>query len=142
LGEPVLVRLTLDNVGSKNVLVNKSFHLNYQVWLKVTGPGGKEEEWCGILPEWVIFEGDFVLLAPGAHVTGVVRADCGGRERCGYTFPAPGRYSIIADYGLPWDESDLKKIAGSALIVREVFAKPIQVTVLPAEKWRTPDIRK
>lgn len=142
LGEPVLVRLTLENVGSKKVLVNRSFHLNYQVWLKVMGPGGKEEEWGGILPEFVAGEGDFVFLAPGAHVTGVIRADYGGGKTWGYRFPAPGQYTIIADYGLPWPESDLREIAGSALIMREVIAKPIQVTVVSAERPRTPDIRK
>jgi hypothetical protein len=134
LGEPVLVRLTLENVGSDKVLVNRSFHISYTVWLEVTGPGGRKEGWGGILPAWVIGEGDFVLLAPRTHVTGVVRADYAGGKMWGYRFPAPGQYSIIADYGLPWPESDLRKIAGSALIVREVFAKPIQPTVVPAEK--------
>ena len=142
LGEPVLVKLTLENVGSKKVLVNKSFHLNYQVWFHVIGPGGKEEEWGGILPEFVPGEGDFVFLTPGAQVTGVVRADYAGGKTSGYRFSAPGQYSSIANYHLPWPESDLRKAAGSALVVRDVFAKPIQVTVLPAEKPRTPDIRK
>jgi hypothetical protein len=136
LGEPIYIRLTLENVGSRNVLVNRSFHLNYQVWFEVTGPGGQKEEWGGIIPDWAVLPGDFVFLAPGARVRGVVRADWPGREKAwGYRFPVPGQYSIVAFYSLPWPKTELRRIAGSALVVKgRVYAKPIQVTVLPAEK--------
>ena len=136
LGEPIYIKLTLENVGRRNVLVNRSFHLNYQVWFEVTGPGGEKEEWCGIIPDWAVLPGDFVFLAPGAHVSGIVRATCAARGKSwGYRFPVAGQYSIVASYGLPYPKSDLRKAAGSALVVKgPVYAKPIQLTVLPAEK--------
>lgn len=143
LGEPILLRLTLEKVGTEDVFVNRRFHLNYTVWLDVIGPGGQKEGWCGIIPDWVVLAGDFVILAPRAHLTGVVRADYAAPGHpWGYRFPAPGQYSIIANYGLPWPESDLRKAAGSALVVRDVIAKPIQLTVVPAEEPHISNIPK
>jgi hypothetical protein len=136
LGEPIYLRLTLENVGNRNVFVNRRLRLNYTVWLDVIGPGGQKQGWYGIIPDWPVVPGDFVLLAPRAHVTGVVRADYAAPGHpWGYRFPAPGPYSIIANYHLPWPMSDLRKAAGSALVVKDpTYAKPIQLTVLPAEK--------
>jgi hypothetical protein len=142
LGEPIYLRLTLENVGNRNVFVNRRLRLNYTVWLDVIGPGGQKEEWCGIIPDWAVLAGDFVFLAPRAHVAGVVRADYAGGKTWGYRFPAPGPYSIIANYGLPWPMSDLRKAAGSALVVRKVIAKPIQLTVVPAEEPHISNIPK
>jgi hypothetical protein len=144
LGEPIYLRLTLENVGSRNVLVNRSFHLNYQVWLEVTGPGGKKEEWCGIIPAWAELPGDFVFLAPGAHVSGIVRATCAAQGKSwGYRFPVSGQYSIVASYSLTWPKTELRRIAGSALVVKgPVYAKPIQLTVVPAGEPHISNIPK
>lgn len=134
VGEPVVLRLRLRNVGHRNVFVNRGFRLNDQVWLQVVGPGGREEGWCGILPEWANPPGTWVFLAPGAHVQGYIRASCDKTKKVtwGYKFPGPGTYTITATYELPWPLSELKKAAGSALVVKgPVVSRPVRVTVLP-----------
>lgn len=118
LGDPIYLRLRLENVGDKDVLVDRNFQLNGTVSLEVKGPGGREEDWCGILPDFADLPGAWVLLAPRAHVQGVLRANCDEQRKVtwGYKFPAPGKYTITATYELTGPLSALKKAAGKAMV--------------------------
>ena len=134
VGEPVYLELQLRNIGKDQVFINRRFHLNATISIRVVSSQGKEEGWCGILPEWADFPDDFVILAPGAHVGGRIRVNCdeGQRLTWGYKLSGPGEYTLTARYKLPYPTSALKKAAGSALVVKgPVAANPVRLTVLP-----------
>jgi hypothetical protein len=134
MGEPIYLRLRLKNVSNENVLVKRRFRLNDAVSLQVTGQQGQKAAWCGIIPDFADLRGDFVFLAPGAHVQGVMRVNCDPKQRVtwGYSFPGPGEYTVTASYELPYPLSVLKKAAGSAAVVKgPVVAKPVRITILP-----------
>ena len=136
LGEPVYVDLQLTNIGGDQIVINRRFHLNETISISVVGPQGKQEEWCGVLPEWADLPNDFVILASGAHISGRVRVNCDERQKVtwGYKLPSPGEYVLTARYELLYPISALKEAAGSAVVIKgPVKANSVHLTVLPRE---------
>ncbi len=146
LGTPIYLRFRLNNVGKNNVLANRRFYLDDTVLLQITGPSGVKLSWCGHIPQVVLSRGDFVILAPGAHVERTVRVSCDKSRSWGFVFDAPGQYVVKAQYELPFPMNVLKKAAAGALVVKgPIRARPIRIEVTsgagahPAA--RTPAVR-
>lgn len=134
LGKPVYLKFRLRNTGSENVLVNRRFYLNDTVSLEINGPSGRALAWCGRISQIEVSPGDFVLLAPGAHVDRVVEVSCNARKTAGYAFPELGAYQIKAQYQLSFPKEALAKAAHGAIVVKgPVQADPIQVTIVVSE---------
>lgn len=130
-GKPIYLRFQLRNTGTHNALVNRRFYLNDIVSLQVTGPSGQHLSWCGHIFQIEMSLGDFVFLAPAAHVKRVVEVSCNKSKTSGYTFPGPGQYVIRAQYQLPFPKEVLEKAAHGAIVVRgPIPANPIQITLV------------
>jgi hypothetical protein len=115
-------------------MVNRRLYLNDIVSLEVTGPSGENVSWCGRIDQIEVSQGDFVFLAPGAHIEKVVRVSCNEGQTSGYTFPKQGQYLIKAQYQLPFPMGVLVKAARGAIVVKgPIPADPIQI-VLSAER--------
>jgi len=131
-GEPVYVRFRLTNVSNAQVLVNRHLRLFDIIDLQVSGPSGQRAEWCGHIPEIVDTPGAFVTLAPGARIEKVLLISCDTKMKWGYELAEAGNYEVTASYNLPQPLAELKKAAGSAVIVKgPVSAKPLRLTILP-----------
>jgi hypothetical protein len=135
LGKPIYLRFQLRNTGTENALVDRRFYLNDIVSLEIIGPSGQSVSWCGRIPQIEVSRGDFVFLAPGAHVEKIVRVSCNERKTSGYAFSGPGQYVIKAQYQLPFPKEVLSKAARGATIAKgPIPAHPIQITIV--DGWR------
>ena len=131
LGQPIYLRFQVRNTGTENILVNRRFYLNDVVSLEITGPSGQRLSWCGHIPQIEVSRGDFVFLAPGAHVEKIVQVSCNESKTSGYEISAPGTYVIRAQYQLPFPKEVLAKAArGAAVVKGPISARPIQITLV------------
>lgn len=134
LGKPIYLRFQLRNTGTDNVLVNRRFYLNDVVSISVTDPSGQDVAWCGRINQIEVSQGDFVFLAPGAHLEKTVRVSCNESNTSGYTFPGLGQYVIKAQYQLPFPKEVLTKAARGAIVIKgPISANPIRITLIPSK---------
>lgn len=134
MGDPIYLRFELKNANDRKVLVKRYFRLNDTVSLSIKGTRGQEVHWCGRIPDWANLPGDFVFLAPGAHLRAVIRVNCANHQKgsWGYQFPEPGEDSIRASYKLIYPLKALKRVAGSALVVKgPVEGESVHLRILP-----------
>ncbi len=93
LGEPVVVLVSLTNKGSEPVNISPELgpEADFLQYL-ITDPDGKETPFS---PAFVADRADFITLGKDEMATGTARIFYGGN---GYSFPKPGKYSIVARY--------------------------------------------
>lgn len=134
LGQPIYLKVQLRNIGTENILVNRRFYLNDTVSLKIVGPARQELAWCGHISQVEPSPGDFVFLAPGAHIEKIVLASCNKSKTSGYTFSGPGQYVIKAQYQLPFPSEVLARAARGAKVVKgPISANPVKITLLASK---------
>ena len=131
LDKPIYLTFRLTNVGSKNVLANRRFYLNDIVLLEITGPSGQSLTWCGHIPQTVVSQGDFVFLAPGAHIQSAVRISCNEGKTSGFMFSVPGEYVVRGRYELPFPVDALTKAAQGAVVIKGPIeaTQPIRIEI-------------
>jgi hypothetical protein len=126
-GEEIRLAFSLRNMGSKDVLVGRRFGLNANVWLKISGPDGKEVPWCGKIDG---APAEFVKLGAGAKIGSLVRVSCDARRDSGFVFARPGEYVVSAYYHLTEPRKELKRIAAGAMVTTaRIRAKPVEITM-------------
>jgi hypothetical protein len=131
VGKPVYLKFNLRNTGTEKVLVNRRFYLDDIVTLEITGPSGNNLSWCGHIRQIEVSAGDFVFLAPDAHVEKVVQVSCNENKTLGYTISEPGQYVIKAQYQLPFPTEVLEKAAHGAVVDKgPIPAHVIQITIV------------
>ncbi|MBI4535948.1 MAG: hypothetical protein HY708_06690 [Ignavibacteriae bacterium] len=93
LGEPVVLLVSLTNKGQEPVNVSPELgpeadNLQYLI----TNPDGKETPFS---PLFVEDRADFITLGTNETARGTARVFYGGN---GYSFPKPGKYSVVATF--------------------------------------------
>ena len=131
-GEPIYLRFRLTNVSNTQVFVNRHLRLFDIIDLQISGPSGQPAKWCGHIPEIIDTPGAFVTLAPGARIEKVLMISCDSKTRWAYEFAELGDHELTASYNLPQPLAELKKAAGSAVVVKgPISAKPLRLTIVP-----------
>jgi hypothetical protein len=130
-GYPVFFKFRLENKGKAAVLASSHFYVGDTVLLDIKSSSGEKAVWCGHIDDVAASPGDFVKLAPGGLVESTLRISCNPKKTRGYSFPRPGEYVVKARYELPFPETFLKKVAGSALVTKEpIEAGPVHLKIL------------
>jgi hypothetical protein len=124
--EPIQVKLEIRNASKSNMLIGRTFALNYFVAMDITGPNGPAA-WCGTIPSRA--DAPYTILRPGARISRVVAISC--RNGSGYDMREAGSYQVRASYSMPTPIRPLREAVASDVRIPKgpIYADAFTVTV-------------